>query len=138
MDIKNMAVQMLMSKIGSESDTGAAESALSELVGGSGGFGVDKVLAQFMGAGGDLGNKAKSWLGDGANESITTDQLQEAIGADKIDAFASKLGVTREQASGSLSELLPQLIDKSSSGGVLLDSVGGAGDLAGLASKFLK
>ena len=46
--------------------------------------------------------------------------------------------IGRDEASSSLSQILPDLIDKSSKGGSLLDSVGGAEGLAGLASKFFK
>lgn len=138
MNIKNLAVQLLMSKMGSKGDAGTAESALSGLIGRGRDFDIGDLVGQFTGSGGELADKAKSWLGDGANESISPSQLQEVIGSDKISAFAEKLGVSRDEASGSLSDLLPQLIDKSSRGGNLLESVGSAGGLASLASKFFK
>jgi uncharacterized protein YidB (DUF937 family) len=138
MDIKSLATQLLISKIGGANDPGAAESALDDLVGGSGGFDLGDIVGQFTGAGGDLASKAKSWLGDGANDSISPAQVQDAIGGDKIEAFASKLGIGQEEAGNGLSQILPELIDKSSQGGNLLDSVGGAKGLAGLASKFFR
>ena len=138
MDIKELATQLLMSKMGGAKDTGAAASALDDLVGGSNGFDLGDIVGQFTGGGGDLAAKAQSWLGDGANQSISPAQIQDAIGGDKIQAFASKLGIGSDEASSGLSQLLPELIDKSSRGGNLLDSVGGAGGLAGLASKLFK
>ncbi len=138
MDIKSLATQLLMSKIGTANDSGAAASALDDLVGGSKGFDLGDIVGQFTGGAGDLASKAQSWLGDGSNESISPAQIQDAIGADKIEAFAAKLGIGRDEASSSLSQILPELIDKGSRGGNLLDSVGGAGGLAGLASKFFK
>lgn len=138
MDIKSLATQLIMSKISGANDSGAAESALSDLVGGNKGFDLGDIVGQFTGSGGDLASKAKSWLGDGANDSISPSQIQDAIGGDKIEAFASKLGIGKEEASSSLSQILPELIDKSSQGGNLLDSVGGVKGLAGLASKFFK
>ncbi|MBT8093051.1 MAG: DUF937 domain-containing protein [Gammaproteobacteria bacterium] len=138
MDIKSLASQLVMNKLGATSDSSTAESALDELVGGSGGFDLGDIVGQFTGSGGDLASKAKSWLGDGANEAISPEQLQDAIGGDKIEAFAAKLGIGREEASSGLSSVLPELIDKSSQGGNLLDSVGGVSGLAGLASKFFK
>jgi uncharacterized protein YidB (DUF937 family) len=138
MDIKSLATQLLISKIGGANDPGAAESALDDLVGGSGGFDLGDIVGQFTGVGGDLASKAKSWLGDGANDSISPAQVQDAIGGDKIEAFASKLGIGQEEAGNGLSQILPELIDKSSQGGNLLDSVGGAKGLAGLASKFFR
>jgi len=138
MDIKSLATELLMNKIGGANDAGAAASALDGLAGGGQGFDLGDIVGQFTGAGGDMASKAKSWLGDGANESISPAQIQDAIGGDKIEAFASKLGIGREEASSSLSQILPELIDKGSRGGSLLDSVGGAEGLAGLASKFFK
>ncbi len=138
MDIKELATQLLMSKIDGANDSGAAASALDDLVGGSKGFDLGEIVGQFTGAGGDLASKAASWLGDGANDEISAAQIQDAIGGDKIDGFASRLGIGRDEASSSLSQILPELIDKSSSGGNLLDSAGGVAGLAGMASKFFK
>ena len=138
MDIKSLATQLIMSKIGGANDSGAAASALDDLAGGSNGFDLGDIIGKFTGSGGDLASKAKSWLGDGSNDSISPAQLQDAIGGDKIEAFASKLGIGKEEASSSLSQILPELIDKSSQGGNLLDSVGGVKGLASMAAKFFK
>jgi len=138
MDIKSLATQLLMKQIGKTNDSTAAESALGELIGGGDSFDLGAIVGQFTGAGGDVADKAKSWLGDGANQSIDANQLKDALGADKIDAFAAKLGVDRDEASDGLSKILPQLIDKGSQGGNLLESVGGVGGLASMASKFFK
>jgi len=138
MDIKSLATELIMSKIGGANDSGAASSALDDLVGGSGGFDLGDIVGKFTGSGGDLASKAKSWLGDGGNEAVSASEIQDAIGSDKIEAFARKLGIGTEEASSGLSQILPDLIDKSSKGGDLLDSVGGVSGLAGLASKFFK
>ncbi|MEM7433450.1 MAG: YidB family protein, partial [Pseudomonadota bacterium] len=66
------------------------------------------------------------------------EQMTEVIGKDKVEDFAKNLGVNVADASSGLSEMLPQLIDMSSRGGKLLESLGGSSGLAGLASKFLK
>lgn len=138
MDIKQIATQLLMKNIGGGSDPHVAESALDDLIGNGKKFDIVSMVGQFTGKGGDVAEMAKSWLGDGANESISASQLQDVIGQDKVAAFADKLGVSREDAGDSLAKFLPQLVDKSSRGGNLLDSVGGAGGLAKLASKFFK
>ena len=138
MDIKSLATELILSKIGGANDSGAAASALDDLVGGSGGFDLGDIVGKFTGSGGDLASKARSWLGDGGNDAVSASEIQDAIGSDKIEAFAKKLGVGREEASSGLSQILPDLIDKSSKGGNLLDSVGGVSGLAGLAAKFFK
>ncbi len=138
MDLKSLATQILMEKIGAANNPAAAESALDNLADGDKSFDLSDIVGKFTGSGGDLAAKAQSWLGDGANESISASEVQDAIGSDKISAFAEKLGIGADEASSSLSEILPQLIDKSSQGGSLLESIGGTGGLAGLASKFFK
>ena len=138
MDLKSLATKVLMEKLGGGVDADAAASALDDVVGDGSDFDLGSLVAKFTGGGGDLAQIAKSWLGDGDNASISADQVKEAIGDDKVAAFAEKLGIDKEQAGNKLSELLPDLIDKSSSGGNLLESVLGGEGLRGLASKFLK
>ncbi|MDX2452120.1 YidB family protein, partial [Desulfosarcina sp.] len=79
---------------------------------------------------------AKSWLGDGNNESVSTDQITNMFGSDKISEFAGKLGLSEDEAAGGLSEALPQMVDKASSGGSLLDSMGGLSGALGMAGKL--
>lgn len=138
MDLKSMATKMLMQKLGGKADQDSASAALDALVEGDSQFDLGKIVNQFSGAGGDIASKAQSWLGDGKNDALSAQELESAIGGDKVAAFASKLGVDREAASGGLSDLLPMLIDKSSQGGKLMDSVGGTSGLLSSASKFFK
>lgn len=138
MDLKSLATQLIMEKLGGKNDSATTESALGDLIGGGDKFDLGAIVGQFTGAGGDIAVKAKSWLGDSDNDSISASQVQDALGSDKIEGFARKLGIGKEEASDGLSEILPQLIDKGSRGGNLLDSVGGISGLAGMASKFLR
>ena len=80
----------------------------------------------------------RSWLGDGDNAEISGSQLEGLLGSDKIQEAASQLGTDSGSLLNGLKDMIPQVVDKSSSGGNLLDSVGGIGGLASLASKFLK
>ncbi len=119
---------------GTNLDMGSLASALSGLTGGSGGFDLGALMNN-LDAGG-LGDMAKSWLGDGANAGISPDQISNTIGSDKIAEFASKLGLSTEEATGGLSEALPQMVDNASSGGSLLDSLGGVEGVLGFANKL--
>ena len=84
-----------------------------------------------------LGDVAESWLGDGENKAISADQLKDVLGAEKISAAAAELGTDEGSLLDSLKDAVPQMVDQSSKGGSLLDSVGGIGGLAGMAKKFL-
>ncbi len=126
---------------GSGLDSGMLTSALGGLLGGgssdsSSGGGLDLgSLLSNMDSGG-LAGVAKSWLGDGDNESISTDQVTSMFGSDKISEFASQLGLSNDEAAGGLADALPQLVDNASSGGSLLDSIGGISGAMNMASKI--
>jgi len=133
MGAKVFSESNLSGDAGSNLDLGSIVSALSGLTGGQG-FDLGSLMNN-LDAGG-LGDIATSWLGDGGNEGISPDQVASVIGSDKIADFASKLGLSTEEAVGGLSEALPQIMDQGSSGGSLLDAIGGIEGALGLAGKL--
>jgi len=112
---------------GSGLDLGSLTSALSGLTGGgddnNGGFDIGSILANMQGSG--MADMAKSWLGDGDNEPMEDSHVTEIFGADKIRDFASQLGLSESEAIGGLRDAMPQMVDNASSGGSILDSIGG-------------
>lgn len=140
MDIMKLATQLLTQKMGDSAgaSTDDVQSVLGNLLGGSGDQGVD--LGSIVGnlQQGGMADIAKSWLGDGDNDEISGSQIESMLGSGKIQEAASQLGADSGDLLRGLQDMLPQLVDKSSSGGSLLDSIGGIGGLAGLANKFLK
>jgi len=121
---------------GSNVDMGALVSALGGLLGDGDKVNIGALLENFQGSG--LSEIVGSWLGDGANGAIAPNQVAEVLGKDTLSDFAAKLGVSENEAAGGLSDALPQIIDKASSGGSLLDSIGGLDDVIGIAGKFFK
>ena len=138
MDLMKLGTQLLSDKLGSSVDGDSLTSALSGLLGGSDGNIDVAGLASKMSANGDLGNVLSSWLGDGDNSPISAGKITDLLGDSNISDFASKLGLDNSTAASGLAEALPQLMDKASSGGSLLDSVGGVEGLLGAAKSFLK
>ena len=141
MDMMKLATHLLAAKLGSSSggnNTDMLQSVIGGLLGGSGGQGIDlgALVGNLQGSG--LGDIAQSWLGDGDNSHISRSQIESMLGSEKIAQAASQLGAEQNDLLRGLQNMLPQVVDKSSSGGNLLDAVGGIGGLAGLASKFLK
>ncbi|MFT4560481.1 MAG: hypothetical protein ACI9BW_000215 [Gammaproteobacteria bacterium] len=116
---------------------GAVSGALGGLLGGGDGN-IDLAGIISKPDGGGLANIAKSWLGHGGNDGISAQQILSMFGDSAVGDFASKLNLDKSAATDGLAGMLPDLIDGSSKGGSLLDSVGGAGGLLGMASKFLK
>jgi len=127
---------------GSGLDIGTIIGALSGLTGNSqeGGLDIGSIISKLTNSnsntGGDLMSMAQSWLGDGENKAASTDAITQMLGQDKLAEFASKLGLSEDEAIGGLKDALPQMVDKSSSGGSLLDSIGGIGGAINLAGKL--
>jgi uncharacterized protein YidB (DUF937 family) len=72
--------------------------------------GVQGIVAQMEQQG--LGNTVRSWVGNGANQPITADQVHQAFGSDTVRALAAKVGLTPEDLTAKLSQILPGVIDK--------------------------
>lgn len=133
MDLKKLALGMVAQKLGG--DNAAIGGVLDSLVGGGDKMDIGGLVSGLKEKG--LGDVAESWLGDGANKAISADQLKDVLGGDKVAAAAAQLGTDEGSLLETLKDAVPQMVDKSSSGGSLLDSVGGIGGLAGMAKKFL-
>ena len=137
MDLIKLGAQLLSENLGVQIDTDTITSALSKLLGDDQGN-IDLAgLASRMASSGELGNILNSWLGDGANSPISADSILELLGQDQVSDFAAKIGTNPSTAADGLADVLPQLMDKASSGGSLLESVGGLGGLMGAAKSFL-
>jgi uncharacterized protein YidB (DUF937 family) len=74
------------------------------------GGGLTAILQQMEAKG--LGQVAQSWVGTGANQPITPDQLKSALGADWIQQLAARVGVSPDVISSHLSEILPKIVDR--------------------------
>ena len=139
MNPMDMAKQMLAQKLGA--DTGVVGDVLGNLLSSQGGGaeGLNGGLGGLVGAmkAKGMGDVAESWLGDGANADVSADQLKDVLGGQSVSQAAERLGTSEAGLLGTLQQALPQIVDKSSSGGSMLDQVGGLGGLAGMAKKFI-
>lgn len=66
-----------------------------------------------------LGDMVSSWVGTGANQPITTDQITQVLGQDRLNAIAAKVGMQPDQLSGLVAQHLPGLISKLTSSGTV-------------------
>lgn len=111
---------------------------IGSLLGGGGGQGGGAAgglggLLQQLQQGG-LGEAAQSWVGTGQNLPVSADQLQAALGGDRISALAEQAGVPAGDLMGQLAHMLPQVVDQLTPNGQV--PAGGA-DLGGLLSGVL-
>jgi uncharacterized protein YidB (DUF937 family) len=79
--------------------------------------GIQGIVAQLEQQG--LGGTVRSWVGTGPNQPITADQVHQAFGPDTVKQLAAKFGMSPEDLSAKLSQVLPQAIDKLTPGGVV-------------------
>lgn len=68
---------------------------------------------------GGLGEVVNSWVSTGQNLPISADQIGAVLGGGQLQNIAAQLGVSPEQASGSLADLLPRVVDQLTPNGQL-------------------
>ncbi len=123
-------------------DVDSIASALNSMLGnGAGGLNLGALVGGLSQNG--LGEIVGSWLGNGENKSISTDQITDLLGSDKIASFASSLGLSEESAKNALVDALPQVVDKATSGeGTIMDEmlaqVGGPQGAMDMLSKMFR
>src|SRR6478609_1594801 len=58
------------------------------------------------------GDAFQSWVGMGENQPVSSNQIQNALGSEQVNAIATKLGVDPAMVSTFLAEYLPKIVDK--------------------------
>jgi uncharacterized protein YidB (DUF937 family) len=72
--------------------------------------GLGELIERFKQSG--HGETADSWVGTGANKSISPPQLEKAIGSDVLETLSTQTGLSREEVRARLSRELPNAVDK--------------------------
>jgi uncharacterized protein YidB (DUF937 family) len=81
--------------------------------------GLGGLLSIFEGAG--LGRLVQSWIGQGANQPVTPDQLKSVFGEDRVRQMANQSGMAPESFLQQLSHHLPNVVDKHTPNGTVPD-----------------
>jgi uncharacterized protein YidB (DUF937 family) len=107
-------VEMLMKLFGMVPNSQKAKlmgAAMGALGGGGGGLaGLTGLLGRFQSAG--LQDKADSWVGDGPNARLSSDEVGRALGDDQIAEIAAQAGVSPAQAKRALSKMIPDAVNE--------------------------
>jgi uncharacterized protein YidB (DUF937 family) len=99
--------------------SGSAGSGLGGLLGGllgggaAGGMlsgGLGDLLKQFQING--QGDKAESWISTGDNKRVSPNELEQALGEERIQWLMEQTGMSRNELLAGLSQELPQVVDK--------------------------
>lgn len=84
-----------------------------------------------------LGDIVASWLGNGANQAVTSEQLQHAIDPGMLQELANQSGQRVDGVLHSLTSVLPLIVDKLSPDGMLRDEEVDLNELNGMLSKVM-
>jgi uncharacterized protein YidB (DUF937 family) len=106
---------LLDSILGAASGKGDASGQANPLIGIVGGLlaqsgGLQGLANKFAQSG--EGNAFQSWVGMGENETVSSNQIQNALGPEQVNALATRMGVDPAVASTFLAEYLPKIVDK--------------------------
>ena len=93
---------ILKSGLGGLLAGGAAGSVLSG--------GLNDLLKQFQQSG--QGDVAKTWVGNGPNKAISSDDLAKALGGDQINTLMTHTGLSRQDLLAGLSQYLPEAVNQ--------------------------
>lgn len=125
-------LSQLLSGLGGSAGGGASpiQGILGSLLGGNqsgtqgattGGMagGLQGLISKFEGAG--LGGVAQSWVGNGANQPVTPEQLHGVLGNDQVQAMSSQSGMAPHDLLSQLSKHLPNVVNGMTPNGRLPD-----------------
>jgi uncharacterized protein YidB (DUF937 family) len=93
-------------------ESGGIGDLLGQVLGGAGGAGggLGGLLEQMQRTG--FREQADSWVSRGTNKPISPDAMSQIFGKDGLEAIARQAGISPDEASHGLSELLPEVVDR--------------------------
>lgn len=71
--------------------------------------GLSTLVQQFQNAG--LGHLVQSWISTGPNQPISAQQIEQALGSEKVRQIATRIGLDPNVVSQKLSTILPQIVN---------------------------
>ncbi|KGB99292.1 MULTISPECIES: YidB family protein [Burkholderia] len=101
--------------------------------------GLNGLIEKFKAGG--AGDVIGSWVGNGENQPISPDTLQNVLGSDVVGSLASKVGIDPAQASSILAQVLPHVVNHATPNGEVpaggqVDTANVLGTLTQLAGMF--
>ena len=98
--------------------------------------GLGGLVSKFQQAG--MGDVIDSWVGTGANQQVSGDQLTQVLGGDAMADMAQQMGLNSGDLAQQLSHILPGVIDKlTPHGQAPAAGLGNSGDLMGMLGGLL-
>jgi uncharacterized protein YidB (DUF937 family) len=85
---------------------------------------------------GGLGGVVNSWLGSGANQQVSPDQLNNGLDQNAVQTTAAQHGMSSDELLQLAAQYLPQLIDHASPNGQMPTDSGFGGIMSNLLRSF--
>ncbi len=79
--------------------------------------GLGGLLGRFQQAG--MGDVANSWVGTGANQQVSPEQLEQVFGHEQIDQWSQQSNMPKQDLLSQLSQYLPHAVDRMTPNGKL-------------------
>ncbi len=79
--------------------------------------GVQGLVEKFQQNG--LGGIVQSWVGTGANQAVSTDQISQVLGSDMVKNLAAKFGIPADQIASVIAQHLPAAVDQITPNGTI-------------------
>jgi uncharacterized protein YidB (DUF937 family) len=79
--------------------------------------GLQGVVKQFERNG--LGSTVQSWVGTGANQPVSPQDMQKALGPDLLQQLSAKSGLSVQELAQRLAQVLPEAVDKMTPNGTI-------------------
>jgi len=79
--------------------------------------GLQGVVSEFEKKG--LGATVQSWVGTGANQPVSPDDVHRVLGPDLMQQLAAKSGLSVPELAQKLAQVLPQAVDRMTPGGTI-------------------
>lgn len=135
MGLFNDVVSLIGKKLGGDSQQNSLIEQAMAMINNPETGGISGLIEKFQKNG--LGEVVSSWIGTGANQPVSADQISGALGKESITEIAGKVGVSENQISDSLASILPQIIDKLTPDGKIPEGSILEKSLSALAGKYL-
>lgn len=128
-----MDVSALVQKVtgGAQGSHGTLSTVMG-MLGGQNQTGFSNLLSSLTSGG--MGDQVKSWMGTGANQLVSSQQVASWLGNDKLQQVAQAVGLSPNQVAEHLAQQLPAFVDKLTPHGSVPDQAGlesVAGQIAG-------
>jgi uncharacterized protein YidB (DUF937 family) len=72
--------------------------------------GLNDLLKQLQQGG--LGDVAKTWVANGPNKAVSSDDLAKALGGDQLNTLIAHTGLSRQDLLAGLSQYLPEAVNR--------------------------